>query len=193
MISRIGPGPGTGLVMENIVPHDPNSTNNPKRSFPFRECQPRHKKLGISRHPDRVTPNRGERILSRPIKLGPLPDSRRCNVSASNSATISEPNSRAFATIGMAGLIAGTMDITAAFLTWYSRGIMPVRILQGIASALIGPKSFSMGMETAALGLALHFLIAFTAASVFYAASRKSASCSISQFQPASSTASSFT
>jgi hypothetical protein len=93
----------------------------------------------------------------------------------------------------MAGLIAGTMDITAAFLTWYSRGIMPARILQGIASALIGPKSFSMGMETAALGLALHFLIAFTAASVFYVASRKSASCSSSQFHPASSTASSFT
>ncbi len=50
---------------------------------------------------------------------------------------------------------------------------MPTRILQGIASGLLGSRSFSGGMKTAALGLGIHFLIALTAASVFYAASRK--------------------
>ncbi|MGH9702833.1 MAG: hypothetical protein ACRD4K_05620 [Candidatus Acidiferrales bacterium] len=94
-------------------------------------------------------------------------------MSTSTSATLSGGNSRAFAAIGAAVLLAGAMDITAAFLTWASRGITPVRILQGIASAAIGPKSFDGGMATAALGLAFHFLIAFSAATVFYFASRK--------------------
>jgi energy-converting hydrogenase Eha subunit G len=65
------------------------------------------------------------------------------------------------------------MDITAAFLTLAPKGISPRQILQGIASGLIGPTSFRGGWATSALGLALHFLIAFTAAAVFYVASRK--------------------
>jgi hypothetical protein len=65
------------------------------------------------------------------------------------------------------------MDITAAFLTSAPKGISPRHILQGIASGLIGPTSFRGGWATSALGLALHFLIAFTAAAVFYVASRK--------------------
>ena len=48
----------------------------------------------------------------------------------------------------------------------------PVRILQAIASGLLGPDAFAGGWSIAALGLALHFLIAVTAAAVFYAASR---------------------
>jgi energy-converting hydrogenase Eha subunit G len=65
------------------------------------------------------------------------------------------------------------MDITAAFLTLAPKGISPRQILQGIASGLIGSTSFRGGWATSALGLALHFLIAFTAAAVFYVASRK--------------------
>jgi hypothetical protein len=65
------------------------------------------------------------------------------------------------------------MDITAAFLTLAPKGISPRQILQGIASGLIGSRSFRGGWATSALGLALHFLIAFTAAAVFYVASRK--------------------
>lgn len=65
------------------------------------------------------------------------------------------------------------MDITAAFVTWAIQGIGPVRILQGIAYGLIGPRSFQGGPATAVLGAALHFLIAFSAATVFYLASRK--------------------
>jgi hypothetical protein len=65
------------------------------------------------------------------------------------------------------------MDISAAFLTWVPKGVSPGRLLQGIASGLLGPASFRGGPATSALGLAIHFLIAFTAAGVFYGASRR--------------------
>ena len=81
--------------------------------------------------------------------------------------------SRALPTIASAGLIAGVLDITSAFVIAELKGTGSIRMLQGIASGLLGPRSFDGGMATAGLGLAVHFLIAFTAASVFYAASRK--------------------
>jgi hypothetical protein len=81
--------------------------------------------------------------------------------------------SRAFRAIVSAGLIAGILDITSAFVIAGLKGVGPIRMLQGIASGLLGARSFEGGMATAGLGLAIHFLIAFTAASVFYAASRK--------------------
>lgn len=88
----------------------------------------------------------------------------------SASATSSSP----FCAIGLAGLIAGILDITSAFVIAGLKGMGSIRMLQGIASGLLGPKSFEGGMATAGLGLAIHFLIAFTAAAVFYGASRKS-------------------
>jgi hypothetical protein len=65
------------------------------------------------------------------------------------------------------------MDITAAFLTWAPKGVSPGRLLQAIAGGVLGPASFHGGWVTSTLGLAIHFLIAFTAATVFYSASRK--------------------
>jgi hypothetical protein len=82
--------------------------------------------------------------------------------------------SRALSAVLAAGLLCGVMDITAAFLlAWIPSHVYPVRLLQGIASGLLGRASFQHGWATGALGLAFHFLIAFTAAAVFYAASRK--------------------
>jgi uncharacterized membrane protein YagU involved in acid resistance len=81
--------------------------------------------------------------------------------------------SRALPTIVLAGLIAGILDITSAFVIAEIKGTGSIRMLQGIASGLLGQRSFAGGMVTAGLGLAIHFLIAFTAAVVFYAASRK--------------------
>src|SRR6266702_7084304 len=81
--------------------------------------------------------------------------------------------SRAFRAIASAGLIAGILDITSAFVIAEIKGTGSIRMLQGIASGLLGQRSFEGGMTTAGLGLAIHFLIAFTAAAVFYAASRK--------------------
>ena len=81
--------------------------------------------------------------------------------------------SRALPTIASAGLIAGILDITSAFVIAGIKGTGTIRMLQGIASGLLGQRSFEGGMATAGLGLAIHFLIAFTAAAVFYAASQK--------------------
>jgi hypothetical protein len=81
--------------------------------------------------------------------------------------------SRALPTIGLAGLIAGILDITSAFVIAGIKGTGSIRMLQGIASGLFGRRSFEGGMATAGLGLGIHFLIAFTAAAVFYVASRK--------------------
>lgn len=52
-------------------------------------------------------------------------------------------------------------------------GAPPVRIFQSVAVGLLGRAAFNGGVKTAALGLALHFFIAFSAAAVYYAASRK--------------------
>jgi len=72
------------------------------------------------------------------------------------------------------GLICGAMDITAAVVVYglvWGRGA--IRILQSVASGLLGSVSYDGGLITALLGLLLHFCIAFGAATVFYLASRK--------------------
>jgi hypothetical protein len=76
-------------------------------------------------------------------------------------------------TILLAGAAAGSLDITAAFVTWAPKGISPVRILQGVASGLLGAKSYRGGAATAVLGLGFQYLIATTAAAVYFAASRR--------------------
>ena len=79
-----------------------------------------------------------------------------------------------FQPILLGGLIAGTLDITAACAyAWIRSNVSPVRVLQFVASGVLGTESFTGGAQTAILGLALHFLIATTAAAVFYFASRK--------------------
>jgi hypothetical protein len=75
--------------------------------------------------------------------------------------------------IWRAGAACGVLDITAAFVTWGIKGISPVIILQGIASGLLGQKAFGGGWPTATLGAGCHFFIAFSAATVFYVASRR--------------------
>src|SRR3954468_5681400 len=80
---------------------------------------------------------------------------------------------RGFRTIAITGLIVGAMDMTAAIVQAISRGATATRLLQFVASGLIGPKAFQGGAATAALGLGLHFVIAFAVVVVFYAASRQ--------------------
>jgi hypothetical protein len=81
--------------------------------------------------------------------------------------------SQAFQTIAVAGLVAGILDITSAFVIWALKGVAPTRGLQGIASGLLGQQSFEGGLATAGLGFAIHFFIAFAVTSAFYLASRK--------------------
>lgn len=72
------------------------------------------------------------------------------------------------------GLVAGTLDIIAACVyLWIRANVSPVRVLQSVAAGLLGPSSYTGDAKTAVLGLALHFLIATTAAALFYFASRK--------------------
>ena len=79
----------------------------------------------------------------------------------------------AFQTIALAGVIVGILDITSAFVIAAIKGAGSIRMLQGITSGLIGAKSFQGGFATAACGLAIHFLIAFTVVTIFYLASRR--------------------
>jgi hypothetical protein len=75
--------------------------------------------------------------------------------------------------IVVTGLIVGTLDILSAFIIVLSRGSSVTRLLQFIASGLLGPQAFQGGAATAVLGLALHFFIAFTLVAFFYAARRR--------------------
>jgi hypothetical protein len=83
------------------------------------------------------------------------------------------PPDRSTFLVALGGLVAGALDISYAFVFYGSMGVSPLRILQSIASGLLGRASYQGGIATAALGLTLHFLIAVAAAFVFYAASRR--------------------
>jgi len=90
-----------------------------------------------------------------------------------DSAVLSLEKPKAYGAIFWGGLIAGTLDICAAFVNSGVRGVSPTRVLQAIASGLLGRDAFNGGFATAALGLILHLFIATTATTVYYIASRK--------------------
>ena len=72
------------------------------------------------------------------------------------------------------GLLAGTLDITAACINGaLSSGRTPLWVLQSVASGWLGADSYKGGFASAALGLVTHFFIAFTATTVYFLASRK--------------------
>jgi len=71
------------------------------------------------------------------------------------------------------GLIAGTLDLSDAIIYSHIRGVSAERVCQFIASGLIGMKSFSMGAESAVLGVVLHYFIATSWAVIFYVASQQ--------------------
>lgn len=89
------------------------------------------------------------------------------------STAISLKQPMAYRPILWGGLIAGSLDITAACVNSASRGRRPMVVLQSIASGLLGPDSYNGGYRAAALGLVIHFFIAFVACLVFYTLSRK--------------------
>lgn len=61
-----------------------------------------------------------------------------------------------------AGLIAGALDIVAAFLNFYFKtGKNPTIVLKYIASAIFGKEAMTGGIEMILTGLLLHFIIAF--------------------------------
>ena len=70
------------------------------------------------------------------------------------------------------GFFCGALDTAAAFIVYGAMGVRPASLLQGIASGLLGSRSFSGGWATALLGLFLEFFIATGAAAVYVLASR---------------------
>ena len=71
-------------------------------------------------------------------------------------------------------LLCGVLDIAAAcFQAWVQAGRTPAQVLRGVASALWGRAAMDGGGGMAAVGLAMHFLVALTATLVFYALSRR--------------------
>lgn len=73
----------------------------------------------------------------------------------------------------MGGVLAGILDISAAFVNGGLDGRSPMFVLQSVASGLLGRDSYKGGIKSAALGAVLHFSIAFVACTVYYVASRK--------------------
>ena len=66
-----------------------------------------------------------------------------------------------------AGLVCGVLDgLAAIVITLAFSGSIP-RMFQGIAGAVVGNRAFNGGAQTVALGVALHFAIAFGAAIVY--------------------------
>ncbi len=69
--------------------------------------------------------------------------------------------------IAAGGLIAGMLDLGQALL------LFGAKIPLAIAAGLLGPQAFRGGAATYILGVVLHFLIALSAAAIYFAASRK--------------------
>ena len=72
------------------------------------------------------------------------------------------------AIIGVAGLVAGVLDLTASSTLFIMKGGSFEKILQFIASGALGAGSFEGGKKTAAAGAAFHFFIALSVAAVYY-------------------------
>ena len=71
-------------------------------------------------------------------------------------------------------LAVGTLDALDAIVFFGLRsGAKPMRIFQGIASGLLGPAARQGGLKTAALGVALHYFIAFGIVATYFVASRR--------------------
>jgi hypothetical protein len=76
-------------------------------------------------------------------------------------------------TILCGGLIMGSLDIlkNMVFLSYQGRPV--TWVLHAVASGALGRSAFEGGLPVAALGLALHFFIAFSVFTVYYLASLK--------------------
>lgn len=84
-----------------------------------------------------------------------------------SSAAFPSQKSGALLPIAVGGLTAGTLDILQACI------LFGWKIPLVIAAGLLGRQAVHGGAGTYALGLILHFFIACTAASIYYAFSRK--------------------
>ena len=80
---------------------------------------------------------------------------------------------RAARWVVLAGTAGATCDILYAILYYGWKGVPAERILQTVASGLLGKAAYDGGWPVAALGLALHYGIVIVAAALFLAAGRR--------------------
>jgi uncharacterized membrane protein YagU involved in acid resistance len=80
--------------------------------------------------------------------------------------------SRLFAVLAGGG-IAGALDILFALSYAAANGVAPVRLLQTVASGLLGESAYAGGAPVAVLGLLCHFGLAFAWAGGFVAAAAR--------------------
>jgi uncharacterized membrane protein YagU involved in acid resistance len=73
----------------------------------------------------------------------------------------------------LAGGLAGVLDLAAAVVQGAMRGTSPERILQSIASGILGRAAFDGGAMTVLLGLEVHFAIALSAAAIYIFAAER--------------------
>lgn len=71
------------------------------------------------------------------------------------------------------GAIAATFDLIFAFIYYGTMGATPLRILQSIASGLLGASAREGGIPTAILGGVLHYSIAIAAAFLFFMVAKR--------------------
>jgi hypothetical protein len=78
------------------------------------------------------------------------------------------------ASIAKAGAVVALLDGSYAIVVyvWILHLTTAARIFQGIASRLIGKRSFDGGAATVALGVLLHFTVAYGWTTVYYVALR---------------------
>lgn len=76
-------------------------------------------------------------------------------------------------TILLGGLLMGSLDILKNMVFLAFQGRPFTWVLHMVASGVLGERAFQGGLPVAALGLALHFLIAFTVFALYYLASRR--------------------
>jgi hypothetical protein len=78
-------------------------------------------------------------------------------------------NSSRLLAVLVGGFVAGALDIAFAISFAAYNGVAPIRLLQTVASGLVGNAAFAGGVPMAALGLALHFGMSILWAGVFLA------------------------
>ena len=71
----------------------------------------------------------------------------------------------------LGGFVAGAIDISYAIIANLAR-VAPEKVLQSVASGLLGRAAYQGGAATASLGLFLHFAMTIAMAAIFVAAAR---------------------
>jgi hypothetical protein len=89
-----------------------------------------------------------------------------CGKMDAQSSSLNLPQSVAKALAGCI-LIAGTLDLSDALIFYGLRGVPAQRLLQVIASGLIGAPALRLGLPGAALGLVIHYCITSVWSAIF--------------------------